>query len=873
MTGRGIRARGRAAILLTLAALVFAGPAGLTRADDVEGEELVQLDFQDVELSVVIETIARLTNRNFIYDDRVRGRVTIVSPTSITVDQAYAVFESVLQVKGFTTVSSPGGAIKVIPIREAKESSIETSESTERPPFRDRYITRLIPLQYIDAEAITNTLKPLVSKDASMVAYAPTNTIILTDSSSNIRRILSILQSIDVETYREELAVIRVQYADAASLAEQLAEIYGAQTTTTPAPARARARTRPARAAQAAAADPASRRPPRILTDARTNSLIVLASRAKLEDIRSFVRRLDVPVTGEGRIHVYYLKHADSEEVANVLNSLISGAPQTPSGAPGRAGGQPPQAALRAVVSELAEGVSVTADIGTNSLVIQGSREAYQTLSAVIDKLDIERPQVLVEALIMEVSVGNSQELGFNGIVRIFRNNTSYTIGSLTDQRINPSIFGPPGAVQPALPPDPGDGEDGGNGGGITDNVDDLGDLIGNIAEAAANNFVAAATYNTVQIDRDADGNPLAVSGTFIQGVIRASENLAGTNILSAPHILTMDNEEAEIKIGDNIPIITSRIQSAAGQETGLATSQNIERRDIGVTLRVTPQITEGNSLRMEIYQEITDINPAVTAATGDPTEVGVSLSNRKIENTVVVSNGETVVIGGLLADTYRDTINKIPWLGDIPWLGWLFKSTVRELQKVNLLVFITPYIIRQPQELEYQTIRKREEFERRSRGALGDPRKSEHRQSIDDEEFLDEYGIPLEKRGKRNPARDKIGELRERYPLERMKEIEGDLLRQEEEAAAVQEALENAPSYSVVAGTYDDDQLAAERLTELLDAGFDGRLLAEQSGDAVRFEIRLGPFDTREKALRAEQVLRDAFGMTPLVVVEPQQP
>jgi general secretion pathway protein D len=872
MAGRGIRARGRAAILLTLAALVFAGPAGLTRADDVEGEELVQLDFQDVELSVVIETIARLTNRNFIYDDRVRGRVTIVSPTRITVDQAYAVFESVLQVKGFTTVSGPGGAIKVIPLREAKESSIETSKSTRQPPFRDRYITRLIPLQYIDAEAITNTLKPLVSKDASMVAYAPTNTIILTDSSSNIRRILSILQSIDVETYREELAVIQVQYADATTLAEQLAEIYGAQTTSAPTPTRARARTRPARAAQAAAADPASRRPPRILTDPRTNSLIVLASRTRLEDIRSFVRRLDVPVTGEGRIHVYYLKHADSEEIANVLNSLISGAPQTAAGgAPGRAG-QPPQA-LRAVVSELAEGVSVTADIGTNSLVIQGSREAYQTLAAVIDKLDLERPQVLVEALIMEVSVGNSQELGFNGIVRIFRNNTSYTIGSLTDQRINPSIFGPPGAVQPAVPVDPGDGEDGGTGPGITDNVDDFGDLIGNIAEAAANNFVAAATYNTVQIDRDSDGNPLAVSGTFIQGVIRASENLAGSNILSAPHILTSDNEEAEIKIGNNIPIITSRVQSAAGQDTGLATSQNIERRDVGVTLRVTPQITEGNSLRMEIYQEITDINPAVTAATGDPTEVGVSLSNRKIENTVVVSDGETVVIGGLVGDTYRDTVNKVPWLGDIPWLGWLFKSTVRELQKVNLLVFLTPYIIRQPQELEYQTIRKREEFERRSRAALGDPRKSEHQQDIDEEEFLDEYGIPIEKSGKRNPARDKIGELRERYPLERMKEIEGDLLRQEEDAAAEQEAQENAPRYSVVAGTYNDDQLAAERLTELLDAGFDGRLVAQQNGDAVRFEIRLGPFETREKALRAQQVVRDAFGMTPLVVVEPQQP
>ncbi|HBZ72457.1 MAG TPA: hypothetical protein DEP35_23065, partial [Deltaproteobacteria bacterium] len=201
-----------------------ASAGAASRADD-----LVQLDFNDVELSVVIDTIARLTGTNFIYDDRVRGRVTIVSPTKIPVAQAYAVFESVLQVKGFTTVEGPGGSVKIIPIRDAKESNIDTVAAPSPTPNRDTFVTRLIPLHYIDADAITNSLKPLISKDAAMVAYPPTNTVILTDSASNIRRVLSILEAIDVESYKEELAVIKINHADANVLGQQLADVYGAE--------------------------------------------------------------------------------------------------------------------------------------------------------------------------------------------------------------------------------------------------------------------------------------------------------------------------------------------------------------------------------------------------------------------------------------------------------------------------------------------------------------------------------------------------------------------------------------------------------------------------------------------------------------------
>ena len=231
MTNKFCRNAQRALTTVALAgAVVLAGaPRALAQAADCPPGQM-QLEFPDGEIADVIDLMSNKTGRNFIYDDRVRGRVTIVSPACITVDEAYAVFESVLQVKGFTTVAAPGGAIKVIPLREAKETNVETVRG--RPPGSDRFITRLIPLKYIDAEAISNTLKPLVSKDASMVAYAPTNTIILTDSGTNIARILDILRDIDVETYKEELTVVHLKHADATTLAQQLSEIFYAEVST-----------------------------------------------------------------------------------------------------------------------------------------------------------------------------------------------------------------------------------------------------------------------------------------------------------------------------------------------------------------------------------------------------------------------------------------------------------------------------------------------------------------------------------------------------------------------------------------------------------------------------------------------------------------
>jgi len=800
---------------------------------------MVTLDFADAELAQVIETIARATNRNFIYDDRVRGRVTIVSPEPIPVEQAYAVFESVLQVKGFTTVATPGGAIKVIPVREAKESSIETVKSSSRPPNRDYYVTRLIPLRYIDADSIVNTLKPLVSKDAAMAAYPPTNTVILTESASNIRRLIQILESIDVETYKEDLAVINVEYADAATLADQVSEIYGAEV----AEGGAFDNRRAARRRVANPADPnaptAHKPPVRILTDERTNSLLVLAARAQLDEVRRLVAKLDIPVQGGGRIHVYYLNNANAEELAEVLAGLVgggggsssrsstNGAGSTALPAAGGIAGAGAVPAIRTTVAGLEGGISVTADPATNSLIIQASQEGFNTLAQVIEKLDVERPQVSVEALILELTVTDNESLGFAGLLRTINGDTDFLIAS--------AMSAAPSATGVPVPPD------------LT------GALLGRVLRSTT--------------AFDANGRPTQ-NGSVIDGILKLSASNGDINIVSAPHILTTDNEEAEIRVGDNIPIISSRVESASGvtNATGnLASSVNVERQDIGVTLRVTPQITEGNSLRLEIFQEITEINRALQSGVGNVNDVGPALSNRRVENTVVVSDGETVVIGGLLSDKTDQNVTKAPWFGDIPVLGWAFKATRDENRKINLLVFLTPRIVRTPLDLENDTIRRREEYREHS-GELLEISKEDLAEEAKRAALAKEQGLPYEPREDDDPVKQRIATHTARYPVERVKEIE--TIRSEERAKALEAGRTKGPEYIVQAAILSDPDKAASLLTDLIDSGHDGTLVSAPFGEAVVYEIHLGPYATLQQANTVGEAVKRSHALTPAILV-----
>ncbi len=786
--------------------------------DEATGK--VQIDFDDVSITAIIDGISRLTGKNFIYDDRVRGKVTVISPTPVTVAEAWAVFESVLKIKGFTAIAGPAGVLKIVPLRDAKESNIETIRDDRESANRDQYVTRMIPLYYIDATAISNTLKPLISKDAALVVYAPTNTMILTDTKANIRRLLGILEALDVEIHKEELAVIKVLYADADTLGSQIMNIYGGKASGGKATAasarrdRATRRTKSGKTSTAGAGlEAAQRGEIRIITESRTNSLLVLASRRQISDIRELVHKLDVPVVGGGKIHVYYLKHADAQEMAKTLNDLVSGGSRSGgAGKTGRADAKPQ--ALRSVVTPLAEGqVSLSADPATNALVIQASKEAYETLSQVIAKLDVARPQVLVEALIMEVDITDGFELGFNFGYTVVNNDIRY---DLSGQGLISTMASPLGALTRTT-----------------------------------------ATFG--------EKDKALTDGTRLTASMAAAAKDNRINILSSPHILTSDNEEAEIRIGDNIPIVTSRVQSAVGStDNGLASSVNVERRDIGVTLRVTPQISEGETLRLKIFQEITEVNDALseTVAGGDTdgtTEIGVALSNRKVENTVVVADGDTVVIAGLIGEKTDQQEKKVPFFGDIPVLGWLFKSVAEETRRVNLIIMLTPHIIRSPGDLESESIYRRGNFTDSIDETAGIERMAQ--EVIDGSDDVSPAG----------QVHEQLLDHTLRYPTARLAEIEDERQRDREESRRLREAELRGPRYMVNARLPEDSDLE-QKVTEIIDLGYDATVVTTSGESGVEVELQVGPFESHQQAESALVILHRSMRLDPYVVqIEPE--
>ncbi|MBY0400152.1 SPOR domain-containing protein, partial [Myxococcota bacterium] len=512
-------------------------------------------------------------------------------------------------------------------------------------------------------------------------------------------------------------------------------------------------------------------------------------------------------------IQVYYLKYADSEELAETLNSLIGGG----GGGGGGARSSLPGAAsnaiqnLRSTVTPLSEGVTITADPATNSLVIQASKEAYETLQQVIDKLDVSRPQVLVEALIVEVDVTDALDLGFSAAYRFVNGDMDMLLAT-----------------------------------GVTSVVPGAG-LVSQIVKSPS---------FTNPGDVDDLSKPAQDDGRNVQVGITASKSNNDVNIVSAPHILTSDNEEAEIKIGQNIPIITGTTSQPVGGNAGLAQANQVQRQDVGVTLRVTPQISEGDTLRMEIFQELTEV--AESAAGANVNQVGPTLTSRKVENTVVVHDGETVAIGGLISEVYSDNVNGVPWLADIPFLGWAFKTKSKDLRKINLIVFLTPHIVRSADDLEQNTIRKRIELE----------------DSTDEDErrhYPELAKIDSKHSSQTHEAAQKLNAHAERYPVERMQELEQKRTSEREEAAekARREAEAGIQRYVIDVSTYLDETEATEQLVTLIDAGYDGSLASRESNGKIVFTLQVGPFEDLWEAEQAAQTLDEAYGFESTVALQ----
>jgi len=629
-------------------------PSALAQTQ-VAKEGRVTLDFKDVELTDLIQMISELTGENFLYDDSVKGKVTIISPDSMTLDEAYQLFHTVLNVKGYTVV--PSGEInKIVPLKNAKESNLPTIVNG-RGESSEQFITRVFRLKYIDATIIGPTvLIPLMPSTSNVAAYAPSNSLVITDTGSNIERLAKIIAELDQPDTDGDMEIITLENSSADELAKILNEVM-----TQPAATSSRRRAGAVAGNQSAT---------KIIPYPVGRALIVLADNEEMAIIKKIVARLDQEVTGpRSNINLFYLENADAVTLAATLNEILTGIKAEARAAGNGETGKPVSIGP----------VTITADKPTNSLIINANPDDYRTISDIITKLDIKRKQVYVEALILELSMDATQRLGVSlqGAANV--GDDSLIIGS-SNQNTGPVGIGDAIATGAAGLP--------------------------SLLTQAVDGLLAGGFFNPITVTGP-DGVERTVPSLSV--LIDVSKTDSDVNLLSAPRLLTSDNEEAEIIVGSNVPIITGRLTDSGSD--GLAQSVSVERQDVALILRFTPQITEGDLVRLNVYQEITDIAPAtlaLVASVGSASEVGPTFTKRVLRNTVLVENKRTVVLGGLIDTNVTESVTKVPILGDIPGLGWLFKRTSTQEEKTNLLIFINPTIIKDADDLEQVTGRNR---------------------------------------------------------------------------------------------------------------------------------------------------------------------
>lgn len=614
----------------------------------------VTLDFYDVDIKDMAKSMSQIVGKNFMLDDTITGKVTIISPKPVSVDEAYEAFLAALAMKGYTIVEK--GVVSQIRKRsDAIRETDEVLEGTETVDS-DRMITRIIPIQYISANDIQKALKGLFSRSkARMVAYGPTNSLIVTDLSSNIRRLIKIVQKLDQPGFQTTVEVIPLKYAKAQDVSQKLLEIFSSSSGSSGAPA-----AQPGANAFSSNIDQQAN-VNKIIPDERSNSLIVTANRMGIERVLDLISQLDTETAADmsrTRIHVRHLKHADAEKVAELLSGILAGnnkkqnaatsasAPKDGTSRSIKAGGANVSSGL------LNDEIRIGSDPSTNSLVITATPQDFSSLEPVINELDRRRPQVFVEALIMEVKMTNGREFG-----------TSFHGGT-----------------------------EAGDGGGVISSRPQGSTLNSGEGGAFANLLGPGGLglgFLTGNIDL---GNGTTIPG--VGAILEAVQTNENFNVLSSPNILTTDNTEAEIIVGQTVSNPTTSFDP-----TGTAIN-GIKREDANLELRVTPQINEGDEITMEVEQIIDE--PIFNAAS-DFTE----LSKRRAKTTIVAQNGQTIVIGGLIKDRESSDVRKVPILGDVPILGSLFKKTSKSNEKINLMVFLTPTILRDAKDISRISVKK----------------------------------------------------------------------------------------------------------------------------------------------------------------------
>jgi len=638
----------------------------------------VTFNLENAELPDLVRLISNMTGRRFILPTKLRAiKATVFAPTKVTVAEAYQAFLSVLEVNGFTVVPA-GRYLKILESTQIERQTLPLYENGSAVPATDRFVTRIHHLEHVTAEDVTILLARFASRTANITSYAPTNMLIMTDTGAQIRRMLRLISLLDLPRSGTQTWIEPIHHANASELATKLLEIFAVDTGVTKPKTPSRTSAKKGAAPKVLGTGTAEPTIRNIIADERTNSLIIISTERSYLRILEMIRQLDVALEGEGRIHVHYVQHGAATDIASALTALVGAAGPRPAARPG-ARGQAQRASAPVATASLFEGtVAVTAYEPANALVITASLHDYTALKRVIERLDAPRKQVFIEAVVMELGVERSSDLGFafHGGAGDFP-----TDGSL-------SLFGfnAPSSID------------------ITQN-----NLTG---------LALGIRGPTIENSQQLVG--FSVPGFGV--VVTALASSGDADVLSTPHIIAMDNTEAEISVGENIPLQTNGVApgtfagagslgalagaAQGGQDLGALAGLagglgSVARQDVGTTIRVTPHINANNEIRLEIEEEISE-----QGATSGTLGV-VSINRRTARTEVMVRDQQTIVIGGLMRDAIQNKEDKVPILGDIPILGALFRKTSKTKRKTNLLLILTPYIIRDPGDL-------REIFERK---------------------------------------------------------------------------------------------------------------------------------------------------------------
>lgn len=594
-------------------------------------EVITSFEYENVSLVKLTKEMQKLTGMNLILDKDLKGKISILAPTAITVGDAWRAYLTALNSNGYTLVKS-GNFYKIVQARDIRytPTKIYTGAYT---PDTENYVMRIIPLKNINSTEVTRSFRPFMSRYGRIIDIKQTNTIIVQDTGTNIQRLLRLIKFIDVPGYEESLQIIPVENSSAQEIAKLLDKILKEKS-------KGAGGTKGGRSGAAGEENIS-----KIIAEPRTNSIIAMANAQGAEQLRRLIQKLDVKlVRGRGgQIHVYYLNYGDATKLASTLTSLVSGSSQAQNGTKGRSSRLSRTANNSDEEDTLfADTVKITADEDNNALVITASPTDYGTVKEVIRKLDIPRDQVYVEGMIMETTVSKGNNWGV-------------------------SYLGQYGS---------GNARRAGFSGGA-----DLTGLLSNNITNLSGLFVGAGIGNTFDLNIGSS----TVKVNTINGLISAIAQSSSTNVLATPQILALDNEEAEFEVGEQVPV-----QEATNAANG-STNFTVRNQKVALNLKIKPQINKvTRMIKLKITQKIDDFSNRSTNNAGG----GVATTTRTANTTVFVRDQDTIAMGGLMRDRENHIVSKVPLLGDIPVLGWLFKNRQKSRDKVNLLFFLTPKIL-----------------------------------------------------------------------------------------------------------------------------------------------------------------------------------